>query len=143
MTSGVTVMDECIDAFNEIKMGHQWQFIIYRLSDDLKSIVVEEKGPRRTSYDTFVERLREAEAKKQCRYAVFDVNYVQNDMEKKKLVFFAWSPDSAAIKQKMIYASSLKALKNKLRGIQVEVQCNDAEDLRHEEVIEKCKDKYQ
>lgn len=37
-------MDECVEAFQEIKLGHKWQYVIFKLSDDLKKIVVDEKG---------------------------------------------------------------------------------------------------
>ena len=43
-SSGVTVCDDCVRAFNEIKLGHKWQYVIYKLTDDLKRIIVEEKA---------------------------------------------------------------------------------------------------
>lgn len=42
--SGVAVSDECIRVYDEIKMGHQWLYIIYRVSEDLRTIIVEEKA---------------------------------------------------------------------------------------------------
>ena len=42
--SGVAVSDECLKVYEEVKMGHKWLYIIYRISDDLSKIVVEEKG---------------------------------------------------------------------------------------------------
>lgn len=43
-SSGVTVCDDCVRVFNEIKLGHKWQYVIYKLTDDLKRIIVEEKA---------------------------------------------------------------------------------------------------
>ncbi|KAJ8309054.1 hypothetical protein KUTeg_013928 [Tegillarca granosa] len=141
--SGVAVLDECVEAFQEIKLGHKWQYIIYRLSEDLKKIIVDEKGQLGKTFDDFVNKLLEAEQKGQCRYGVFDVKFTHNDMQREKLALFAWNPDNAPIKQKMLYTSSLKALKNKLKGFHVEIQCNDHEDLALSHVLEKCQDKYQ
>ena len=44
------------------------------------------------------------------------------------------APDSAPIKQKMLYASSKQALKNKLVGLATELQASDRDELRFEEV---------
>ena len=43
-SSGVAVSDECIKVFEEVKMKHKWLYIIFRVSDDLRSIIVEEKA---------------------------------------------------------------------------------------------------
>lgn len=43
------------------------------------------------TYDEFVEDLREAEDKRECRYGVFDAEYeLQNGEKRSKLVFFLW-----------------------------------------------------
>ncbi|KAL5009286.1 hypothetical protein ScPMuIL_014867 [Solemya velum] len=142
MASGVAVHDECVEAFTKIKLGHKFKYIIFRLSDDLKKIIVEESGGLEKTYDDFVNKLREAEGKRECRYGVFDVKFTFNNMQREKLAFFLWSPDCATIKQKMLYTSSMKALKNKLVGIHVEVQCNDESDLALSHVLEKCTERY-
>lgn len=41
----------------------------------------------------------------------------------------------------MLYASSNKALKAKMTGIHTEIQCNDASDLKLDNVIGKCRQK--
>lgn len=141
MASGVGIQDECLKAYDEVKMGHRWLYIIYRISDDLK-ICVEEKGGHDKTYNDFVEKLKEAEKQKQCRYAIFDVRFLQNDVPQEKLAFFLWSPDCASIRQKMLYASSKQALRNNIRGIQAEIQCNDDNDLAMSNVLERCMRKY-
>ena len=37
------ILDECLRAYDEVKMGHRWLYIIFRVSEDLK-ICVDEKG---------------------------------------------------------------------------------------------------
>ena len=51
------------------------------------------------------------------------------------LLFFR-CPDSSGIKKKMIYASSKDAVAKKLEGIQVNIQCNDLDEISYAEVIE-------
>lgn len=40
----MAVADECLRVYDEIKMGHRWLYIIYRVSEDLRTIIVEEKA---------------------------------------------------------------------------------------------------
>ena len=47
-------------------------------------------------------------------------------------------PDTARIKEKMMYASSKENLKRKLNGIQVEVQATDASEIEQSVMHEKC-----
>lgn len=141
-SSGVGVCDDCIRAFNEIKLGHKWQYVIYRLTDDLKTIVVEEKAGLHKTYADFVNKLKEAERKGQCRYGLFDVKFSCNDIHSARLAFFLWSPDSAPTRQKMIYSSSVKALKQKLEGVYVDIQCNDETDLALSHILDKCTARY-
>ena len=71
-----------------------------------------------------------------CRYAVYDFEYTNADgCLFKKIIFVMWSPDNAATKSKMMYASSKDFLKNLLPGIAVEQQATekgevDEEDMR-------------
>jgi len=39
--SGVTVKDECVSVWEEIKIGHKYSYIIYKISKDLKQIEVD------------------------------------------------------------------------------------------------------
>ncbi|XP_025105311.1 actophorin-like isoform X1 [Pomacea canaliculata] len=141
MASGVGVQDECLRVYDEVKLGHRWLYVIFRVSESLQ-IVVEEKGGHDRTYDDFVARLKEAERKRQCRYGIFDVRFIQNDVPQEKLAFFLWSPETATIKQKMLYSSSKQALRNQMRGIHAEIQCNDDADLAMSNVLERCMRKY-
>uniref|UniRef100_A0A0B6Z588 ADF-H domain-containing protein n=1 Tax=Arion vulgaris TaxID=1028688 RepID=A0A0B6Z588_9EUPU len=142
MASGVAVADECLRVFDEIKMGHKWLYIIYRVSEDLRNIIVEEKAGHDKTYDDFVAMLKQAEANRQCRYAVFDVRFMHKCVQQEKLAFFLWSPDNATVRQKMIYTSSKQALRNKMRGIHAEIQCTDDADLAMSNVLERISSKY-
>ena len=52
------------------------------------------------------------------------------------------SPDCATVKQKMLYTTSLKALKKKMEGIHAEIQATDDSDLTMSNILERCCNKY-
>ncbi len=72
---------ECISAFNELKLGKDLKWIIYKISDDWKEIVVEETS-KEADYQVFRDKLLNAKSKDRKgkegiggRYAVYDVEY--------------------------------------------------------------------
>lgn len=135
--SGVSVQPECVAAFNEIKLGHMYRYIIFALTPNLREITVIKKASPQASYENLIEEFKDAEENKQCRYAVFDADYELKDGQKRsKLVFFLWSPENAAIKQKMIYTSSKDTLKRALVGIGKDVQACDYGDLAWSNILE-------
>ncbi|KAI0233836.1 Cofilin [Lamellibrachia satsuma] len=135
--SGVSVQPSCIQAFNDIKLGHKYRYIIYSLTDDLREIRVLKAAAPYSTYDDFVDDLKEAEQKKECRYGLYDAEYELKDGQRRnKLVFFLWSPECAKIKQKMVYTSSKDALKRALVGIGRDMQACDHGDLAWTNVLE-------
>lgn len=132
--SGVAVNDSALQAFNELKLGKKANFIIYKINDAKTEIVVEDEGTT-DSYDTFIGKLPEND----CRYAVYDFEYEISSGEGKrsKLVFFTWSPDTAPVRSKMIYASSKDSLRRALTGISTEIQGTDFSEVAYESVLER------
>ena len=43
--SGVTVQSPCVEAFNDIKIGHKFRYIVYSLTPDLRQIRVLKTAP--------------------------------------------------------------------------------------------------
>jgi len=143
--SGVSISPECISTFNELKLNKKIKFILYKLSDDYKQIVVEETSED-GEWDVFREKLVNAQSKtksgklgKGPRYAVYDFNYnlASGEGQRSKITFIAWSPDDAGIQPKMVYASSKDALKRSLNGIATEFQANDEDDIEYTSVLAK------
>jgi cofilin len=58
----VSVAPDCITKFNELKLNKKLKFIIYKLSDDYKEIVIEETSEN-GDWDFFREKLLKAESK--------------------------------------------------------------------------------
>ncbi len=71
-----------------MKLRKKYKYIVYRLSDDLSSIVIDKKMEKCGSYDEFVAELPEND----CRYAVFDFEYekVKGEGLRNKILFFVW-----------------------------------------------------
>ena len=56
-SSGVAVADAVVGAFHEIKTGHKHRFAIFKLSDDLKEIVIDTLAPPSATYDDLLAKL--------------------------------------------------------------------------------------
>jgi len=143
--SGAQVSAECITKFNELKLNKKIKFIIYKLDDNYKEIIVDEASEN-GDWEVFREKLITAQSKSKTgkvgkgpRYAVYDFNYdlASGEGSRSKITFIAWSPDDAGIQPKMIYASSKDALKRALNGIATEFQANDEDDIEYQSVLAK------
>eukprot|EP00898_Chlorokybus_atmophyticus_P006092 jgi/Chlat1/6484/Chrsp45S05980 len=131
--SGVTVTDECVTAFLELKRKKAYRFLIYDIKEG--KVVLEKKGEPSQSYDAFVACLPENE----CRYAVYDYDYTNEDMaQKSKIVFVSWTPETAPRRSKMIFASSKSTIKQQLEGIQIELQATDTSEVDIEVFKDRC-----
>jgi len=141
--SGVSVAPECVTTFNELKLGKGTiRYIIYKLSDDYKQIVVEEQSAD-SDWESFQSKLLNAKSSykgkegKGPRYAVYDFQYEQEGEGKRsKITFISWSPDEGALVfPKMTYASSKEALKMALNGIAKEVQANNDDEIEYDTIL--------
>jgi len=120
-----------LKAYQELK-SRKAKYVLYKLSDDLKEIVVEKKSTA-TDYEEFIGDLPEND----CRWAVYDLEYDTDDGKRNKIFFISWSPDSAKVKSKMLYASSRDALRRSLQGIAKELQGTEYSEVAYEVALEK------
>ncbi|CAD6210646.1 unnamed protein product [Miscanthus lutarioriparius] len=67
----------------------------------------------------------------ECRYCVYDFDFITEEGCQKSKIFIAWSPDTAKIRNKMLYASPKERFKRELDGIQVELQATDPTEMGH------------
>jgi len=145
--SGVTVTDECVKEFENLKQKKAYFGIVYKLSADMKAIEVDtkfenpsgdESDTTAAEYQKFSGYLLGVEEERDCRYACYDIRFTTTEgVRRNKLVFITFCPENAKIKNKMVYSSSKDTLKNKLIGI-LDVQANDASDLDLENIVAKC-----
>ncbi|KAH9065452.1 actin depolymerizing factor [Lactarius vividus] len=134
MSSGVGVNPECLEKFQELKLGKKIKYILFTLNKEKTEIVVE-KASIGGDYEDFTEDLPALE----CRWAVYDLEFDTEDGKRNKLVFVSWSPDGAKIKDKMVAASSKDALRRSLVGIAVDIQATDFSEVERETVLGKAK----
>lgn len=99
----VSVAPECIQAFNDLKLKRAYKFVIFKISDDWKEIVVEETS-KDGDYEVFRNKLLNAKSKNKRgeegiggRYAVYDVEYeaAGGAGQRNKIAFLSFVPDDA------------------------------------------------
>lgn len=132
--SGVRFNDEGIEKFMELKKKKAYRYIILKIDEKAQEIIVEKLGPRYETYDEFSSCFPESEP----RFGVFDLDFVTSDNRPtSKILFVAWSPDTARVKSKMLYASSKETCKRNLDGIHIVLQATDPTEMELELVKER------
>uniref|UniRef100_A0A915I3K9 ADF-H domain-containing protein n=1 Tax=Romanomermis culicivorax TaxID=13658 RepID=A0A915I3K9_ROMCU len=114
-----------------------YSYLIFRISDDDTTIIVEKKGAKTAPYNEFVDELGKAVATgKECRYGCVDVSFnihrqgAETSSALQKIIFVQMCPDEAPVRKRMLYASSVRGLKASL-GLEslMQVQASDISDL--------------
>jgi cofilin len=135
--TAIKLRDDCLPAWDEIKIGHKNRYIIFNFSDDLKYVVVEKAARKDATYENFLDDL----PTRDVRYAVYDYEWKADDETiRNKLVFVVWAPDVAPVKRKMLIASTKVSVKNALTGVSVELQATDDSEIEEKMMLQKCKD---
>ncbi|XP_022777260.1 actin-depolymerizing factor 1-like [Durio zibethinus] len=120
--SGMAVNDECKLRFLELKAKRSYRFIVFKIEEKIQQVVVEKLGEPNDSYEDLSASLPSNE----CRYAVYDFDFTTDEnCQKSKIFFIAWSPDTSRVRSKMLYASSKDRFRRELDGVQVELQATD------------------
>merc|ERR1711916_185487 len=134
MATGIAVDDACVEAFQELKIGHKQRFVIFKINDDHTAVEPLLKGEKDATWDDFVGQLP-ADG---CRYCIYDFEFTNADGgQRNKTTFVVWTPDVCRIKEKLLYAGTKDAIKKKLEGIQCEVQATDSSEIEFDVVKEK------
>lgn len=112
--------------FTELKTKSCYRFLTFKIDASGGRVVADVASARAASVRDFSEALPEAD----CRYGVFDMEYVNADnCVFQKLLFVLWSPDGAPTKAKMMYASTKDFFKGLLPGIALELQATEAGEV--------------
>ncbi|RRT48145.1 hypothetical protein B296_00035367 [Ensete ventricosum] len=124
--SGMAVSDECKLKFLELKAKRNFRFIVFKIEEKIQQVKVERLGQPGESYDDLTASLPDDD----CRYAVFDFDFITDEnCQKSKIFFISWSPDTSRVRNKMLYASSKDRFKRELDGIQLELQATDPSEM--------------
>merc|ERR1740139_1026360 len=133
MATGLTVDGSIAGVFDDFKLKRgdckDCLYIIFKISDDKKSIVIDRLAQPGETFDDFVSVLPENDG----RYAVVDIKFDTDDGRSvSKLVFISWIPDSVKVRLKMLYSGSKEYIKSQCDGVGVGMNCNDLADIDYE-----------
>ena len=137
--SGIEIDDSCIGAFNNLKMGKTTRYASFKMSSDLKKVLLEKEvgksGNAEAQYKEFVSQLPANDA----RYFIYDFEFINGDGDvRNKVALILWVPDSTTTKTKMLYTTTKDDLKRKLHGLQVEMGATDYDEIAYESVLSRC-----
>lgn len=134
--SGIGVAEHTKNTFNELQRKKAHRYVVFKIDEKKKEVVVEKTGGPAESYDDFIASLPEND----CRYAVYDYDFVNSEnCQKSKIFFIAWSPSVSRIRSKMLYATSKDSLRRALQGIHYEIQATDSSEMDLEILQERAK----
>lgn len=81
------VADHSKNTFLELKKKKGHRYVIFKIDEKKNEVVVEKTGGPAESYNDFAESLPEND----CRYAVYDFDFVTSEnCQKSKIFFIAW-----------------------------------------------------
>ena len=79
--------DDCMLKVGELQSKRLHRFIVYKMDDKFKEIIVDKVGDRETSYEDFTNSLPEND----CRYAIYDFDFVTaEDVQKSRIFYILW-----------------------------------------------------
>ncbi|XP_074620032.1 uncharacterized protein LOC141878871 [Acropora palmata] len=141
-SSGVTVSEDCIQRFNEMKLNHKHSFLIMSVKGQ-KQVEVDELGKQNTPEDnneeTFNTMRKKVLEQNEPKYIVFDFLYETPDGKRDKLAFINWCSDDCNVKKKMLHSSSEDAIKKAVTGVQIKIQANDSGELDYQTILKDIK----
>ncbi|KAL6185098.1 hypothetical protein ACLB2K_041233 [Fragaria x ananassa] len=128
-SSGMGVAEDCRSTFLELQRKKAFRYVVFKIDEKKKEVVVEKTGSPVESYDDFTASLPEND----CRYAIYDFDFVTSEnCQKSKIFFIAWSPSVSRIRAKMLYATSKDRFRRELDGIHYEIQATDSTEMELE-----------
>ncbi|KMT16622.1 hypothetical protein BVRB_3g049080 [Beta vulgaris subsp. vulgaris] len=134
--SGIGVAEQCKTIFTELQRKKVHRYVVFKIDEKKKEVSVEKTGGPAESYDDFLASLPESD----CRYAVYDYDFVNaENCQKSKIFFIAWSPSVSRIRSKMLYATSKDSFRRELEGIHYEIQATDPTEVDLEALQERAK----
>ncbi|MFE2571817.1 actin-binding ADF family protein [Streptomyces mirabilis] len=130
MSGGIPVDDSCISAFQELKSRRDINTVIYRLSDNLETVIPDAKG--NLTHDELLKALSAHEP----RYVVHDLLFATADgTRQEKVVLISWCPAGTKAEERIAHSSGYGTLRNLLDGVQVHVQATDLSDVAYKALV--------
>ncbi|OAY63438.1 actin-depolymerizing factor 11-like [Ananas comosus] len=125
-SSGMGVAEDCKETFLELQRKKTHRYVIFKIEEKRKEVIVEKTGGAAESFDDFMASLPEND----CRYAIYDFDFVtEENCQKSKIFFIAWSPSVSRIRAKMLYATTKDRFKREIDGFHYDIQATDPSEL--------------
>ncbi|KAG8734102.1 cofilin, partial [Ceratobasidium sp. 423] len=158
--SGIPVNSQCPEKYQKLlkkdNKGIKYKYIIFKISDGPKEIVVEKvfdhpssgsigsKDSSDSSYNEFLGDL----CKNEPRWGVYDFEYrIEGEGYRSKIVFFGWCPDDILTTPdakpiqgsiaKVTHSASQRALRAALSGNITDIQGTDKDEVEWKTVYAK------
>ncbi|VAH88707.1 unnamed protein product [Triticum turgidum subsp. durum] len=133
-TEGMNIKEECKRWFTEMKWKKVHRFVVYKIDERTRAVLVDKVGGPGEGYDELVAALPGDD----CRYAVFDFDFVSVDnCQKSKIFFILGSPAASRIRAKILYATSKQGLRRVLEGVHYEVQATERSEMGFDVIRER------
>jgi len=133
MVSSFQVSQEAQDKFNALRMSRASRYLIFRITEDKSTLILEKEGERSAPFSEFAAAMN----LKEPRFAVYDLEFKTDDgRAESKVVFILYSPDDATnSSDRFMYAQNKEAVKQKISPVHKEMQINDYHDINEQEWI--------
>lgn len=83
----MAVHDDCKLKFLELKAKRAYRYIVFKIEEKQKQVIVEKLGEPAQSYEDFTACMPADE----CRYAVYDFDFLtEESVPKSRIFFIAW-----------------------------------------------------
>lgn len=122
----MTVNADCKLSFMEFKENMKYKFIIFKIDEHRKQVIVEKLGDISLGHEDLISFFPTDE----CRYAVYNFEQLtKGNVPKSRIFFIGWLPDTARVRSKMVYANFKDMFKRELGGSQVELRATVLSDM--------------
>jgi cofilin len=113
-----SISTDCYDAFEAMRLRRKSRYIIFKIGE--AEINIEKLGSRGSSYEDLKSDLPFTD----CRYAIYDQDYVTNDgRPASKIWFISWFPNNSTPYNKMAYTSAKTKFREQIAGV-FDIQCS-------------------
>uniref|UniRef100_A0A6B2GAN2 Actin-depolymerizing factor 9 (Trinotate prediction) n=1 Tax=Myxobolus squamalis TaxID=59785 RepID=A0A6B2GAN2_MYXSQ len=146
MASGIKLNDSVVEIYNSFKKstggGIKYRALQLALSSKNTEFEVEKKITTRDdmSVEEEFQLIADSLPFDDCRYLLYDIQAVDaENVHQNKILLISWSPDSARVDKKMLYASSKGTIKQSLDINTADFVATDHSELKFRDVCERAK----
>ena len=119
---GVSVTDDALVKYDDIRIKRAFSYVIYEIKGGkIETTAVGDRNRLKEPSDTVIKDLVDKLPANAPRYAVLELN--------KKLIFVRWSPQTAGMRDRMMYSASSTYLRTNLKGVERDVAADNKSEL--------------